>query len=135
MDWKQYAECTMNTQRVTLDADPVLLSITNSGDLTWQHVAIQLGEHSHESVEACKRRWPRKAIELARAALDEFEDRLDHEPIYGLEYLGWMNEWVTAPEQHARCDHSHELLERTSGCVSTYCCRKCGFCYRVDSSG
>lgn len=46
---------------------------------TWQYLSISLGEHSAASIHGCLKTWPRRALELARAALDNFETNLNQQ--------------------------------------------------------
>ena len=42
----------------------------------WQYIQVCCGRHSTASHDECRQTWPREAIAMARAALDEFEAKL-----------------------------------------------------------
>jgi hypothetical protein len=62
--------------------DKVMVSISpacNGTPQNWQYIDVSLGEFSPTSMEDCQIYWPKRAIELARKALDDFEASLNED--------------------------------------------------------
>lgn len=79
MQWETI-EIPTPDPKVRLEAGPVFMSIGESGyqkGQRWQYAAISLGENTLASMAECEVTWPRRAIELCRKALDEFEVSLN----------------------------------------------------------
>ncbi len=50
--------------------------------------------------------------------------------------LGYANGWKETPEIVKECREKHKQRSRTIGnCLHEYYCDKCGYVYKVDSSG
>ena len=68
--------------RHVLSAGPLTLSITpgvGRDTRCWQFVLLSLGQHTERPVDQCIGEWPREAIRLLRAAIDELEATLNEE--------------------------------------------------------
>ena len=68
--------------RHVLSAGPLTLSVTpgvEPDNRCWQFVILSLGRHTDRATAECIAEWPRAAIALVRAALDEFEAKLNEE--------------------------------------------------------
>ena len=53
------------------------VSPSNASGKMWQWLELRFGSHSTSRHEECLATWPREAIAKARAAIDEFEARLE----------------------------------------------------------
>lgn len=57
---------------------PLFLCVEGHDDDTrWNYLSLSFGEFSTQSMEECLENWPWRAIELARNALNAFEESLE----------------------------------------------------------
>lgn len=77
MKWKTEPP-EADREHSVLEFGKVHLSVAQaSNDTRWEHLLLNLGDHRTRSHAECLREWPREAVALARAALDEFEATLE----------------------------------------------------------
>ena len=78
MKWETYP-AIRTADAAILEQGPVRVCVedsTRTPGKQWMHMCLSFGEFSRESHESCKETWPHRAIELAREALDEWENEI-----------------------------------------------------------
>ena len=91
MEWEADRPNPAPMPRVTMKLGDVSVSVSpahgNSSE-RWCYVAVATGEHTAASMDECQESWPRKALAMARAQLDAFEEALNEEEAAAVE-RGW----------------------------------------------
>ena len=64
-------EIRSNNLRVSVDGR------VNEDGKIWQYLSLSFGRHTSRPIEECLTNWPREAIRLVRAEMDELEAKLE----------------------------------------------------------